>query len=242
MTTAAAGRHRTGSRSHARLPTLSRKVLDSAGARLYNRIVAIVRPIRQAPAQPVALHARAIDNLDYIRATMERAGSFTAVPGVGGITLGGTALLAAALAARMWNADSWLAVWLVEAVLACLIGVAGAARKSRKVKLPLLSGPGRKFLLGFAPPLLAGALLTLALYRAGLLAALPGVWLLLYGAGVLCGGAASVKVVPMMGLCFMAVGTAALFAPAAWGNAFLAAGFGGLHIIFGVLITVKYGG
>ena len=204
--------------------------------------MAIVRPIRPALAEPVTLHAHAIDNLRYLRSTMERAGSFTALPGVGGIVLGCTALGVAALASRMWNTDAWLAIWLGEAVLACLIGAAGAAWKSRKANLPLLSGPGRKFLLGFAPPLLTGALLTLVLYRAGLLAALPGVWLLLYGTGALCGGAASVKVVPVMGVCFMALGTAALFAPAGWGNAFLAAGFGGIHIFFGILITVKYGG
>jgi len=188
------------------------------------------------------MHAHAIDNLRYLRSTMERAGSFTALPGVGGIVLGCTALGVAAFAARIGSKDAWLATWLGEAVLACLIGVAGAARKSRKANLPLLSGPGRKFLLGFAPPLLAGALLTLVLYRGGLLAALPGVWLLLYGTGALCGGAASVKVVPVMGICFMALGTAALFAPAGWGNAFLAAGFGGIHIVFGILVTVKYGG
>jgi hypothetical protein len=204
--------------------------------------VAIVRPIRPAPAEPVAMRAHAIDNLQYIRSAMERAGSFTAVPGVGGILMGGTALGAAGLAARMWSAGAWLAVWLSEALLACLIGVAGAALKSRRANLPLFSGPGRKFLLGFTPPLLAGALLTLVLYRAAVFAALPGVWLLLYGAGVLCGGAASVKVVPVMGICFMALGAAALFAPPAWGNALLAAGFGGIHIVFGVLITVKYGG
>jgi hypothetical protein len=209
---------------------------------LYNRFVAIVRPIRPALTEPVAMHAHAIDNLRYLRSTMERAGSFTALPGVGGIVLGCTALGVAALAARMWNTDAWLATWLGEAVLACLIGVVGAAWKSRKANLPLLSGPGRKFLLGFAPPLLAGALLTLVLYRGGLLAALPGVWLLLYGTGALCGGGASVKAVPVMGICFMALGTAALFAPAGWGNAFLAAGFGGLHILFGILVTVKYGG
>jgi hypothetical protein len=188
------------------------------------------------------MQAHALDNLQYIRSAMERAGSFTAVPGVGGVALGCTALAVAALARRMWNADSWLAAWLGEAVLACLIGVAAAARKSHKVGMPLLSGPGRKFLLGFAPPLLAGALLTLVLYRAGFSAALPGIWLLLYGTGVLCGGAASVKVVPVMGICFMAIGAVALFAPAAWGNTLLAAGFGGLHILFGILIKVKYGG
>ena len=190
----------------------------------------------------MAIHAHALDNLQYIRSAMERAGAFTAVPGVGGIALGCTALAVALLARRLWNSDSWLAAWLGEAVLACLIGVGAAAHKSHKVGMPLLSGPGRKFLLGFAPPLLAGALLTLVLFRAGLTPALPGVWLLLYGTGVLCGGGASVKVVPLMGICFMAIGAATLFAPATWGNTLLAAGFGGLHILFGTLITVKYGG
>jgi len=190
----------------------------------------------------VELRAHAFDNLRYIRSAMERAGAFTAVPGVGGLVLGCTALAVAVLARGLANTRIWLAAWLGEAILACLIGVGAAAHKSHKAGMPLLSGPGRKFLLGFAPPLLAGALLTLTLFREGLPGLLPGVWLLLYGAGVLCGGAASVKVIPVMGICFMAVGAAALFAPAAWGNLFLAAGFGGLHILFGTLITVKYGG
>jgi len=203
--------------------------------------VANVRPIRQPRPKPVAIEARALDNLRYIRSAMERAGSFTALPGAGGIAIGCTALAAAALA-RHASQEYWLAVWLGEAVLACLIGVSSAARKSRKAGTPLLCGPGRKFLLGFAPPLLAGAMLTLVLYRSGTLAALPGVWLLLYGTGVLCGGAASVKVVPVMGVCFMTLGSVAMLAPAAWGNAVLACGFGGFHILFGILITVKYGG
>lgn len=204
--------------------------------------MAIVRPIRPERAGPEPLHAHAIDNLQYIRSTMERAGSFTAVPGVGGIVLGCTALAVAILARSIPHADAWLALWMGEAVLACFIGVAAAARKSRKVNLPLFNGPGRKFLSGFAPPLLAGAILTLVLYRAGLVAALPGVWLLLYGTGVLCGGAASVKAVPMMGISFMTLGILALLSPPGWGNLLLASGFGGFHILFGILITVKYGG
>ena len=188
------------------------------------------------------MEAHALDNLKYIRSAMERAGAFTAVPGVGGIALGCTALAVAVAVRQIANQNLWLAAWLGEAVLACLIGVAAATHKSHKAGMPLLSGPGRKFLLGFAPPLLAGALLTLVLWRAGFAPMLPGVWLLLYGTGVLCGGAASVKVVPVMGISFMAVGTAALFAPGNWGNTLLAVGFGGLHILFGILIRVKYGG
>jgi hypothetical protein len=183
-----------------------------------------------------------MDNLRYIRQTMERAASFTAVPGAGGIIIGLTALGAAAIAAGQPSLESWLAIWLAEGLLAWTLGLTATVIKSQRVHLPLLSGPGRKFLLGFAPPLAVGALLTLALYRAGTGAPMPGTWMLLYGMGVLTGGAASVRVVPLMGLCFMAIGAAALFAPPMWGNWLLAAGFGGVHIVFGTIITVKYGG
>lgn len=209
---------------------------------IQSAAVASLRVIRSAPPETVALHTHAMDNLRYIREAMERAGSFTAVPGVGGILMGGSALLAAMLAAAQLDPRSWLAVWLAEGGVALLIGVVAARRKARAAKMPLFSGPGRKFLLGFVPPLIAGALLTIALYRTALPGAIPGCWLLLYGAGVVTGGAASVRVVPVMGLCFMLLGAAALFTPVSWANLILAAGFGGIHIIFGILITVKYGG
>jgi hypothetical protein len=92
------------------------------------------------------------------------------------------------------------------------------------------------------PPLLVGVLLTIALVRAGQVGTLPGTWLLLYGTGVVTGGAYSVRIVPLMGLCFMALGSIALFAPAAWGNALMAIGFGGFHLAFGLVIARRYGG
>jgi hypothetical protein len=195
--------------------------------------------------EPVEIQAHAMDNLRYIRQTMERAGSFTAVPGIGGMLMGSTALAAAWVASHRTDPVGWLAVWLVEAVLAMLIGIAGAELKSRRARLALLSGPGRKFIAGFAPALLAGAVLTFVLFRAGQVVLIPGMWLLLYGAGVVSGGGASVRVVPLMGGCFMTMGAAALCLPAATfaGNdILLAAAFGGLHILFGTIIAVKYGG
>lgn len=192
--------------------------------------------------EPLELHAHAMDNLQYIRRTIERAGSFTAVPGVGGILMGSTALGAAWMAGRWTGSGRWLVVWVLEAMLAFLIGLVATAMKSQRVKLPLLSGPGRKFIAGFAPAMLAGAVLTAVLYRADLTAFLPGVWLLLYGAGVVSGGGASVGIVPLMGACFMAAGTAEFLLPQSSGDVMLAAGFGGLHIIFGTIIAVKYGG
>ncbi len=183
-----------------------------------------------------------MDNLRYIRRTMERAGSFTAVSGIGGMCMGSVALAAGWTASRQPTAVRWLAAWMAAAVVAALIGVTGAALKSRRARLPLVSGPGIKFVAGFAPSMVAGALLTAVLFRAGMIRDLPGLWLLLYGAAVVSGGWSSVRAVPLMGACFMAAGALALAATGIPGDILLAAGFGGLHILFGALIAVKYGG
>jgi hypothetical protein len=197
------------------------------------------RPLRPAP---VAMDDRARDNLRFIRETMERASSFTAVPGWGGVAMGITAIGAAAVASRQPGAVSWLITWLAEGAVAFGIASFTTLTKARRANVPILAGPGRKFALSFAPPVFVAALLTVILFRAGLMWAIPGVWLLLYGTGVITGGAFSIRVVPLMGLCFMVLGTVALFSPASWGNIFLAAGFGGLHIIFGGVIARNYGG
>ncbi len=196
---------------------------------------------RLRPA-PVALDDHARDNLRFIRETMERASSFTAVPGWGGVAMGITALGAAAVASRQPDSVSWFVTWMAEAAVAFGIASFTTLTKARRANVPILAGPGRKFALSFAPPVFVAALLTVILFRAGLISAIPGVWLLLYGTAVITGGAFSIRVVPLMGLCFMVLGTVALFSPASWGNILLAAGFGGLHIIFGAVIARNYGG
>jgi hypothetical protein len=204
--------------------------------------MATVRSIRAERRKPVSLHTHAMDNLRFIRETMERAGSFTAVPGWGGVAMGVSALAAAAIASRQPTVERWLSTWLLEAVVAFVIAVLAIKRKASATKGPLFSAPARRFVLSFAPPLAVGGLLTVVLYRAGVPSAIPGAWLLLYGTGVVTGGAFSVRVVPVMGLCFMLLGAVALFCPFAWGTTFLAAGFGGLHLAFGIVIARRYGG
>ncbi len=199
-------------------------------------------PLRSSPREPIPIDTRAADHLRYIRETMESAAEFTAVPGWGGVGMGVTALVAAIIASRQTNPRIWLAIWLVEAFVAVAIAAPTAATKAHRANSALFSGPGRKFVLSFAPPIVVGGLLTFALYHAGILAALPGVWLLLYGTAIVTGGAFSVRVVPVMGLCLMLLGTAALFAPANWGDAFMAGGFGIVQIGFGWWIARHYGG
>ncbi len=191
--------------------------------------------------EPVPIGTRAADNLRFIRDTMERAAAFTAVPGWGGVAIGLTALGAGAISFYCSTREQFF-VWLGEAILAILMAFFAVQWKSRRLALSLQSRAARRALLSFMPPLLAGAVLSAVLYREGALPVLPGLWLLLYGAAVVTGGAFSVRIVPVMGLCFMFVGTACLLVPAAWGNAFLMLGFGGLHIAFGIVIARRFGG
>jgi len=191
---------------------------------------------------PDVLGERAADNLRFIRDTMERASSFTAVPGWGGVWMGISALAAAAAAPLARTRGEWLGVWLVEAFVAGAIGVRAMASKAARAGVPLFAGPACRFLLTLSPPLAAGAVATAALERAGQDSLLPGLWLLLYGTAVVTGGAFATRIVPLMGIGFMLLGAVALASPPAWGDGFLAAGFGGLHIAFGVAIARRHGG
>lgn len=194
------------------------------------------------PVSPRALHLRAMDNLRFIREMMEGAVCFTAVSGLGEIAVGVTAIGAAWLAAQQKSPAGWIAVWLLEALLGAVVSVVAIVRKARRTDVGLVSRPVQRFALGLLPPFIAGGVLTAVLFAQGDYAALPGLWLLLYGSGVVTGGAFSVRIVPVMGLAFMALGTVALVAPSSLGDLFLAAGFGGLHILFGAYIAWRHGG
>jgi hypothetical protein len=183
-----------------------------------------------------------MDHLSYIRRTMESSGRFTALSGLGGILLGVTGLVGTAVASRQPTQEAWVLTWLVAATVGLPLASWAVIRKAGRAGVPLFNGPGRKFLLGFVPALAAGGVLTAVLFRADLIELMPGVWLLLYGVGVLTAGTFSERILPLMGLSFMLLGIAALFSPMGWGDAYMAAGFGGLHILFGAVITRRYGG
>ncbi|MBM4183418.1 MAG: hypothetical protein FJ207_04230 [Gemmatimonadetes bacterium] len=191
---------------------------------------------------PVALSDRAMDNLRFIRETMERSASFTHVSGIGGVAMGLVAVAAAWAASRTTSDGAWLSIWLGAAGASFALSAFLMGRKSRAEGVALLSGPGRRFAWSMTPALAAGGVLTAALARGGHFGLLPGTWLLLYGASIVTGGSHSVRPVPVMGMAFMLAGVAALASPPAWGDAYMAAAFGGLHVVFGLLIWRKHGG
>ena len=173
---------------------------------------------------------------------MERSASFTAVSGWAGVAMGAIALGAARIARGQDNPEQWVATWLGTAGISFVVALTGMALKARAAGMPLVSGPGRKFASSFAPPVLVGGILTVALYAHGQAALLPCAWLLLYGTAVVTGGAHSVRIIPLTGIAFILLGASAVFAPPAWGDAFMAAGFGGLHLVSGFLIVRRHGG
>jgi hypothetical protein len=187
----------------------------------------------------VAVSDRAADNLRFIRETMERAGAFTAVPGWGGLITGFTAVAAAIIAEKQTTQTGWLRIWLIELVIALVLQSVAIMYKARRTRTSLVAGPARRFAAAFAAPVAAGGVLTWILASRGLFDLLPPVWLMLYGSGVIAGGIASVRVVPIMGAIFFALGIASVFGA---GNWMLGLGFGIVHIIFGSIIVRRYGG
>jgi len=188
-----------------------------------------------------ALHEHAAESLRFIRDTMERAGSFTSIPGWGGFSIGLTAI-AASVVAQPRSGNACLAVWLAEAVLAAIIGAAAIAMKGRRTGTSFTSPTAKRFFVSYLAPMIAGAVVTLALWRAGAFAAMPAAWLLLYGTAFVSSGAFSIRVVPVMGVCFMLLGCAAAVVPFNVANVMLGCGFGGLHVVFGLIIARRFGG
>jgi hypothetical protein len=197
---------------------------------------------RLRPLPPHSLHERAAEDLEFIRDAMERSGSFTAVPGRGGMAMGGLALVTAGAARSAPGPGSWLAIWMAAALVAIALGLWTMRAKAAREGVALLAGPGRRFLLCLGPALVTGALLTAGLARADAFELLPATWLLCYGAGVVSAGAFSIPIVPATGAAFLGLGALALAAPGSWGDALLALGFGGVHLFSGFLVARHHGG
>ncbi len=205
--------------------------------------MATIRPIRTAPsAQLPALHDRAIDNLQYIRETMERAEPVTAISGWGIAAAGGVAFVATAATVQTPLSMRWVVTWIAAAIVAFLVSLGATLRKATRTETPFFSGATRRLALAFLPAMFIAAVLTGALLRAQQGSLLVPLWLLSYGAAVTAAGMFSVGVIPVMGACFVLLGTAAALVPSGFETWFMALGFGAVHVLFGVLIARRYGG
>src|ERR1700722_18546316 len=147
----------------------------------------MTRPNPAIPAQseaPVAIESRALGTLAYIRTSIESSSSMD-VPGMAGIVMGLIGVLATIVVSQPRFAPHWLAIWLIAAAAALLLGGALVARQIARRGHTRYLGPTRKFLLCLCPALLAGAVLTWVLWTVRMTSVIPGMWLLLYGCAVL---------------------------------------------------------
>ena len=188
---------------------------------------------------PSSIESRALGTLAYIRTSIESSRSM-AVPGMAGILMGIIGIIATIAASMPRGAPHWLGIWLLAAAVALALGGAMMAREAAQSGHARYLGPVRKFLLCLCPALLAGATLTVVLYRAASTSLIPGSWLLLYGCAVLSASTVTIprtmRLICIMGALFMVLGLLAFAAPPHTHTLILGLGFGALHTIFGLLI------
>ena len=222
------------------------KVLDTQVSLRHRSPMSLppVRPKRSLQdREPLAMHERAEADLAFVRAAVERSSQFTAVPGVGGVLMGVSAIIAALIAHQQPSNERWLITWIIDAAVAGVVGGIALVRKARRRQVPLAVGPARRFALGLAPALIAGAALTMGALDARAWQLLPPTWMLCYGVAVLGAGAASAApIVPIVGSVFVVAGVLSIATPHAFADYWMAATFGIAHIVAGVIVARRHGG
>ena len=183
-----------------------------------------------------SVHEHADGQLRVIRAAMERAGSFTAVPGWAGVLMGAIGVAAGFAADRSQEPREWALIWLVAAGLALPVGAAAMVHRARSGGVDLSAGVARRFVLSLAAPVAAGVILSAGVLQRESYELLPAVWLTLYGTGVLVAGIFSIRLISVLGISFMGLGAAAAFAPWWLATVLVAVGFGGLHLLAGSIV------
>jgi hypothetical protein len=199
-------------------------------------------PKRPRPVEPISIDSGALENLRYIRSTIEAAHTFTTVPGKGCIAMGLTALIAVGIESLPQMTPHWLGVWVGAAIVACGSALWFMEQKARAQGLSLRRAVARRFFMTLAPAFLAGAILTAALAGQVDREIITGMWLLLYGTGLAACGLFAIQAVFTAGLAFMALGTATLWLPPGSAHIVLALGFGGIHLALGTTIVRHHGG
>jgi hypothetical protein len=183
----------------------------------------------------VRLDTHAAATLRYIRASIDGAVSVD-VPGSAGIALGAIGIMATALSSLPALHEYWVLIWLIASLAAAGAGSALLLRDSSLRGLRLIGTPIRRFALCLLPSILAGVVLTAVHWSAGNLHAIAGTWLLLYGCALISASTVTTRTISIMGGCFVALGLLALALPDNLQIPMLGAGFGGLHITFGIII------
>lgn len=195
-----------------------------------------------------------LKDIAAIRGIMERSSRFLSLSGVSGVAAGVVALLAAWVARGVLGAagegayeggfGGGLARELMLLGLATLSSALALSwffsRRMAAKRGEIFWGPaGRHAALALGVPVAAGAAVTLVLLGHGQVWALPGCTLVFYGLGLFSAGSFTFGEIRILGLLELLLGILALAFPGA-GLLLWAAGFGALHIAYGIYLYAKY--
>lgn len=189
-----------------------------------------------------------LEDIKHIRSMMERSTKFLSVSGLAGIGAGIVAMISAYIANEIsWGrvsffGDMMLDLFALAATTVALAGGCGLYFSMRKAKnnnskfwLPITI----QILRDFSIPMIAGGGLCLAMVMHGSSLFIPATMLIFYGLALISAGARTYSDIKMLGICEIVLGLlAAIFIRN--GIIFWAAGFGVLHIIYGVVMYWRY--
>lgn len=202
-----------------------------------------------------------LKNLSEIRSLMESSTKFLSLSGLAGVFIGVIALCGAAVAYMYLNLDVFsdnyyvhlssgkvfnfgnMAFFVTDAVamliLALTVGIIFTIRKARKKELAVWNAAVKKFLVNLFVPLVAGGLFCLVLLYYHIIILIAPVMLIFYGISLVSASVFTFKLIRYLGYSEIILGLLACFY-IGYGLLFWALGFGVLHIIYGIVMYVKY--
>ncbi len=189
----------------------------------------------------------ALERIEEIRALMARSGEYRHLSGWAAIATaaltGGGCFASLALGARFTPVDDparLAAVWGAVLAVGIVVNVAFTIALAKARGESAWSPAARQMVGGLLPGLLSGAILTVFLFVERRFDALPGTWLVCYGAGLMGASLFAPWELRWAGLSFLLAGGAALFLLLAHSLLAMGALFGGLHVLFGLYVLWRY--
>ncbi len=197
-----------------------------------------------------------IEDIKEIKEMMNRSSRFISLSGLSGISAGVIALAGAWLAHRMvfnkgtldYNspllttdvAMNLLGLAIATLVLALIAGVFFTTQKAKKTKQPLWDIQTKLLLINLAIPLVAGGVLCLVLLQHGFIGLMAPLTLVFYGLALVNASKYTLKEIRSLGIVEIVLGLISSYF-IGYGLLFWALGFGILHIVYGIIMQIKYG-
>jgi hypothetical protein len=194
-----------------------------------------------------------IDALKEIRSIMHRSTRFISLSGLSGVAAGIYALTGAYFAYRLLYENGgglshpWgqvirqLVILAVSALILTLATGTWLSYLKAKREGRVFWGQGSmQFLVDISIPLLAGGIFTIMIMLQGYFGMIVPALLVFYGLALVHGGRYTVTDIQWPGYIEIILGLVCAMLPE-YGLIFWAMGFGLLHIIYGIIMSLKYG-